>query len=265
MHKACLEHSDHKRFTLLRCILLLSFLIWFGLFPVIAQSPQDIHVGQFSQNQPGRALPPGWQPLTFTSIPNHTQYELVSDNGIVVVRATTQDSSSGLTREMPIDPKTHPIVQWRWKVKNVFKKGDATSKSGDDYPARLYITFEYDSQKVGFFEKIKFEALKLLYGQYPPVGAISYIWASKSPLGADLPNAYTDHVHMFVVQSGPKNLNKWLTEERNVYEDYKKAFGEEPPAITGVALLTDSDNTKESAVAYYGDIVFKHRRGVALP
>lgn len=62
---------------------------------------------------------------------------------------------------------------------------------------------------------------------------------------------------MIVVESGTTKLNTWVTEERNVYEDYKRAFGEEPPPISGVAIMTDTDNTGESAEAYYGDILFK--------
>ena len=62
---------------------------------------------------------------------------------------------------------------------------------------------------------------------------------------------------MIVVESGEAKLNQWVNEERNIYEDYKKAFGEEPPMISGFAIMTDTDNTGESATAYYGDIVFK--------
>jgi hypothetical protein len=148
-------------------------------------------------------------------------------------------------------------VQWRWKVTNVLHKGDVTRKEGDDYPARIYITFEYDSSKVGFFDKAKYETVKLLYGQYPPMAAINYIWESKAPKGTVVPNPYTDQVKMIVVESGVERLNLWVSEERNVYEDYKKAFGDEPPLISGVAIMTDTDNTGESATAYYGDIVFK--------
>ena len=97
----------------------------------------------------------------------------------------------------------------------------------------------------------------MFYGQYPPIGAINYIWESKAPKGTMLPNTYTDKVIMFVVESGKEKLNAWVSEEQNVYEDYKKAFGEEPPMISGVAIMTDTDNTKESAISYYGDIVLK--------
>ena len=132
-----------------------------------------------------------------------------------------------------------------------------SKKEGDDYPARIYITFAYDSSKVGFFEKAKFELIKLVYGQYPPTEAINYIWESKAPIRTIMPNPYTDHVQMIVTQSGNRRAGEWVTEERNVYEDYKKAFGEEPTNISGVAIMTDTDNTKESATAYFGDIAFK--------
>lgn len=239
-------------------------LIAFGLVLVLATSPavlaesdNQLPIGIFSEAQPGKGFPTGWEPLTFEKIPTHTHYALVKNADQVVVKAVSHQSSSGLTREITIDPQEYPIVQWSWKVENIIKKGDVTQKSGDDYPARLYITFEYDSSKVGFFEKAKYETAKFIYGQYPPIGAINYIWESKSPIGTMVPNPYTDRVNMIVIESGETRLNEWITEERNVYEDYMKAFGGNPPKISGVAIMTDTDNTKESAVAYFGDIVFK--------
>ena len=74
--------------------------------------------------------------------------------------------------------------------------------------------------------------------------------------GTIVDNAFTDFAKMIVVQSGAQRIGSWVEEERNVYQDYKLAFGEQPPAINGVAIMTDTDNTKERAVAYYGDIVF---------
>ena len=142
-------------------------------------------------------------------------------------------------------------------MENILKKGNVRVKEGDNYPARLYITFQYDSSKLSFFEKAKFEAARLLYGQYPPTAAINYIWESKAPVSTFVPNPYTDRVVMIVVESGATRLNEWVNHERNLYEDFKKAFGYDPPMISGVAIMTDSDNTGESAIAYYGDIVFR--------
>ncbi len=214
-------------------------------------------VGKFSEAKIGDLFPIGWKPLTFKKIKNHTDYDMVKDGDTLVVRARSQSSSSGLIRKIKIDPKKYPIIEWRWKVSNIFKKGDVTRKEGDDYPARIYITFEHDPHKLSFFEKAKFEAIRLFYGEYPPVGAINYIWANKAEPGTILPNPYTKSVMMIVAESGAENLNTWMGEVRNIFEDYQKAFGEAPPMISGVAIMTDSDNTGESATAYYGDIVFK--------
>ena len=222
-----------------------------------ADSSSVLPVGIFSGAKVGGEFPDGWEPLTFEKIEKHTAYALVEDEGTVVVKAESRGSSSGLTREVTIDPKMYPIVEWRWKVGNVLKNGDVTQKAGDDYPARLYITFEYDSDKVGFFEKAQYEAARFLHGQYPPIGAINYIWESKSPVGTVAPNPFTERVQMIVVESGQEKVGQWVTESRNIYEDYKAAFGEDPPMISGVAVMTDTDNTNESAVAWFGDIAFK--------
>lgn len=224
---------------------------------VHAQSGSTLEVGKFSAVAEGAALPDGWKPLIFKKIEKHTTYQLVKDGGATVVKAVSEASASGLTREIKINLKEYPIVQWRWKVANVLTKGDVTRRAGDDYPARLYVTFEYDAGKVGFFDKAKYEATRLLYGQYPPLGAINYIWESKAPKGTVAPNPYVERVKMIVVESGAERLNQWVSEERNIYEDYKKAFGDEPPMISGVAIMTDTDNTGESATAFYGDILFK--------
>ncbi|WP_447862384.1 DUF3047 domain-containing protein [Nitrospira calida] len=246
-----------KRFVEPICFVFLAVLTALAPISSIGDSGAVLEVGKFSAAKEGQAFPDGWKPLTFKKIERHTKYELVRDGDRVVVKATSEAGSAGLTREIRIDPKEYSIISWRWKVTNVYQKGDVTKKEGDDYPARLYITFEYDSSRVGFLEKAQYEAVRLLYGQYPPLGALSYIWESKAPKGTIVPNPYTDKVKMIVVESGTERLNQWIDEERNLYEDYKKAFGEEPPMISGVAIMTDSDNTLESATAYYGDIVFR--------
>jgi Protein of unknown function (DUF3047) len=206
---------------------------------VQAQGGATVEVARFSAHQPGVSLPEGWKPLTFKKIPKLTTYELVQDGAQVVVKAMSDSSASGLTKDVRIDPKEFPIVRWRWKVENLLQKSDATRKDGDDYPARLYITFEYEPDKVSFGKKLKYKAGQALFGDIP-IGAINYVWETKASVGAILDNAYTDFVD----------------ESRNIYEDYRKAFGEDPPMINGVAIMSDTDNTKERATAYYGDIVF---------
>ncbi|MFQ5992048.1 MAG: DUF3047 domain-containing protein [Nitrospiraceae bacterium] len=224
---------------------------------IYAQAGALLEVGKFSTVKAGGEFPEGWKPLTFKKIKRHTTYAVVEDADSLVVKAVSDASSSGLIREIQINPREYPVVKWRWKVANVLEKGDVSRKAGDDYPARIYVTFAYDSSRVGFFEMAKFETFRLFYGQYPPIGAINYIWESKAPKGTVVPNPFTDRVQMVVVETGTKNLNVWVSEERNIYEDYKAIFKEEPPMISGVAIMTDTDNTGEAATAYFGDIVFK--------
>ncbi len=238
--------------------LMTPFIIVF--YTAYAQSPMVIEVGKFSAETVEDNLPANWKPLTFKKIERHTVYSIVRDNDTVVVKAVAEASASGLIREIKINPKEYPIVQWRWKVSNVLKKGDVHRKEGDDYPARLYITFEYDANKLSFFERTKYEMVRLFYGRYPPLGAINYIWESRASKGTMVPNPYTERVMMIVVESGQEKLDQWVSEERNIFEDYKKAFGEEPPMISGVAIMTDTDNTGEKATAYYGDILFNRGR-----
>jgi hypothetical protein len=230
-----------------------------ALFPAasasIGESPTVLEVGRFSTSAPGSVQTDGWNLLTFKKIPKLTVYELVADGDAVVVKATSEASASGLIKEIKINPSVFPVVHWRWKVENLLRDSDVTRKSGDDYPARLYITFEYDAQKVSFSKKLKYKAGQILFGDIP-IAALNYIWDTKAPLGTVVDNAYTDFAKMIVVESGAPKVGVWVQESRNVYEDYRQAFGEDPPMINGVAIMTDTDNTKERAVAYYGDIRF---------
>jgi hypothetical protein len=221
-----------------------------------AQSPGLLEAGLFSAARASDKLPADWQPVSFSRIGRHTEYSLVAEDGTVVIKAVSNQSASGLSRAISIDPAEYPVIQWRWKVNNLLHKGDASSKDGDDYPARIYISFASDPDKTGIWERLEQEAARLIQGREVPYRAISYIWGSNSPAGTMIPNAYTQRVMMFVVEGGDEKLQQWVTERRNVYEDYRKAFGEDPTTISGVAIMTDTDNTRDSAVAWYGDIVF---------
>ena len=226
----------------------------------VAQAEDTIDVGKFSTSAEGNILPAGWEPLVFRKIPKHTGYVLVKDGDAVVIRAASAAAASGLVHKVKIDIGKYPVIKWRWKVNNVIEKSDVARKDGDDYAARIYVTFAYEPDKVSFGKKLKYMAGRVLFGQDLPIAAINYIWESRTPAGTIVDNAYTDFVKMIVVESGNDKVGQWVNEERNLYEDYKKAFGSEPPLVSGVAIMTDTDNTAESAVAYYGDIVFQAKQ-----
>lgn len=217
-----------------------------------------ITVGQFSEMTPGGPMT-GWEPMTFKRIKSHSRYALVEDEGRTVVRADSEASASGMIRPIQIDPNDFPIFAWRWKVSNTMAKGDATKKSGDDYAARIYITFSGDIGQAGLLQRTKVAALKWLYGETPPSAALAYVWGNRADVETIHTNPYTDRLQMIVVESGPAYLNQWRRAQRDIVQDYRRAFGGDPPPISGVAIMTDTDNTGESATAWYGDIDF-HRR-----
>lgn len=226
---------------------------------VSAAGPERMVVGDFSSGKEGGPLPAGWQMLAFDKIPKHTQYESVKDGDRVVIQARSHASASGLVRKIEIDPREYPMVEWRWKVAGVLQKGDARRKNGDDYAARVYISFVYDPSLLSFVDRIKYNAVKLLYGEYPPTAVLNYVWGNKVPAHTLIPSPYTDRSMMFVVQSGDARAAQWNREERNILLDFREAFNAEPPMISGVAIMTDSDNTGESVTAWYGDIIFRKK------
>jgi hypothetical protein len=254
-----MKNNDHtiRLFDWLTISLICAGALFFSYSRVVAQ--QEVFIGRFSGETPGQKIPLRWEPLIFKSISRHTKYSLVTDSGRTVVKAVCNGSSSGLIRYIHIDPDKYPIIEWRWKVSNIFKKGDVTQKTGDDYPARLYIAFEFNPEKAGLMERAKYKALKLFFGKTPPVGAINYIWASKARDETVVPSPYTGQSIMMVVQSGKTDINKWVTEKRDIIADYMAAFGKKPPVITAIAIMSDGNDTGESAVAYYGDIVMRGR------
>lgn len=206
------------------------------------------------------ALPDGWKPLTFKNIAATTRYSIVPNGAAFVLKAESRAAASGLYRPVDLAPTAYPILAWRWKVENVLAKGDERRKDGDDYAARIYVAFQYAPDTATLWEKTRYGTYKLLYGEYPPKAVINYIWANRLPKDAAIDNAFTDRAKMIAVRSGPAEIGRWIREERNVYEDYRRLFGQEPPRIAGIALMTDTDNTGESAVAYYDEITLRPAR-----
>ncbi|WP_434968022.1 DUF3047 domain-containing protein [Marinobacter sediminum] len=196
----------------------------------------------------------GWEPLEFPKIDQHSRYELVTEDGVQVTRANTAGGASGLIARLNLKPSDSLILRWSWKVSNVFEKGDAREKSGDDYPARIYVAFEFQPDKAGFFERAKRKAVEMVFGETLPGNALNYIWANTLPKGDVVPNPYTDKTMMVAVNSGIDQVGEWVTVERDIVSDYQNAFGEAPPPVVGIAIMSDSDNTGETATAWYGDI-----------
>ena len=101
---------------------------------------------------------------------------------------------------------------------------------------------------------MKLRLARSLHGVEIPAAALNYVWDNRYPIGTIQPNAYTDRARLIVVESGDAKAGQWVTETRDIAQDFRAAFGEEPPDVVGIALAPDTDNTGETATAWYGDI-----------
>jgi hypothetical protein len=215
------------------------------------------YVSSFSDVPPGETLPQGWEKWTLSRLKKATQYQLVDYSGRTVVKAHAEASASGLVHPIRVDVKTYPLLAWRWKVTDLIATADNTQKHAEDSPVRVVVTFDGDSDKLPLADRLFSDNARLLSGQPLPYATLMYIWENRAPAGTVIPNRHTSRVRMLVAESGRDKVGTWQEVTRNVYEDYKRVFGEEPGPITAIGIMTDTDNTGANVHAYYGDIVFR--------
>jgi hypothetical protein len=182
---------------------------------------------------------PGWEERSFVG---HTRYSVVREGENYVLHAFSDSTASGLYYKVKYDPEEWPLLSWRWKVVRLPEEGDVHSKETDDYGARVYVVFPR-------FLKWKTKT-------------INYIWSNRLPKGESIPNSWLpNNAVMIAVQSGTDSLGRWITETRNVFEDYRRIFGSDPPKVGAIAVMSDGDNTGDIAEAFYDDfILLKDRR-----
>ena len=171
------------------------------------------------------------------SFKGHSEYELVQHDGQNVLRATTQSAASVLYKRQMVDLTKTPYLNWSWKIDNVFSEINEQEKSGDDFPARLYVVAQ-----TGL---LPWETV-----------AINYVWSSSEPLGSDWSNPYTDKNHMVAVQSGSDLVGDWTIQKRDIAADFRQYFDLEIDELAGYAVMIDGDNSDQSGAAYFGMINF---------
>lgn len=175
-----------------------------------------------------------WEEKVFSG---KTIYETVRRGGRGVVRATSNGTASGLYFRRRIDLDRTPILRWTWRVEGTLGDIDERTRAGDDYSARVYVIRSHSV---------------LLW----KTRAVNYVWASARPAGDTWPNAFTDASRNVAVRSGDAQAGQWVDERRDVRADFRALFGKSVRFVDGVAIMTDTDNTGGSAVAFYGDIAF---------
>jgi hypothetical protein len=194
-----------------------------------------------------------WEPLVFPEIPRHTLYSVESDAQSDYLRAESSGSSSGLIFTEEFDVYEYPKIRWRWKVDNLYSGEQvnmARRKDGDDYPIRICVIFRYDPQRADPFQRLVYAAAKRRYGEYPPHSALNYVWASNVTTEPVVTNPYSSRSRMIFLRMGEERKGQWVEESVVILEDYRRAFGEDPPAQASLAIMNDSDDTGQSAVSF---------------
>lgn len=215
---------------------------------------EQIAVGHFSRSAPGAALPEGWQPYRLANSRRETRYSLaLAENG-TVLEARADNSASALLYPLRADPGRTPWISFSWRTMRLIDKADMRTKAGDDYPARVYVIFDYDIARLPLGERVKLRMARSIWGDRVPAAALCYVWEPRQPAGYSQWSAYTTRLRMIVAESGGARLGQWVRVERNVAEDFRAAFGEEPPPISAVIVAADTDNTAETSLTWFGDI-----------
>lgn len=189
-----------------------------------------------------------WVPLIFPKIKKHSHYEISETGSVLVARSNA--SASGIRYVREFNVYAFPVVRWKWKIENVYAKGNVEEKSGDDYPLRVYVIFKYDPEQASFGERIQYGLAKTVYGEYPPVSSLNYIWANRAHAKRIYSSPYTDRARLIILRTGAGDAGKWLEESVNIIDDYRQAFGTRPPEIASLAIMNDSDNTGEASTSY---------------
>jgi hypothetical protein len=185
---------------------------------------------------PAAPLDEAWTHRRFSAA---TEYDRVTVEDIAAIRAVGRNSASGLYRDVRYEVAEHPWLAWRWRVDRLQQAADIRSEAREDFAAAIFLIFGRPSM----FNR--------------DVPTLVYVWTS----GRLSENAIVDSPHhpgvarSIVVRSGRERLGEWIGERRNVVDDFRRAFGREPPeTVEVVALFTDNDQTGEPVEAYYGAI-----------
>ncbi len=191
-----------------------------------------------------------WKAFYFRKIERHSSYSTTTLDSVPCLMAESSHSASAIRLKERFNVYDFPKIAWRWKVSNIYQRGDCSRKDGDDYPVRLCVMFEYDPAKASFAKMMQYELANVVYDEYPPHSSLNYIWASKEQMAPFISSQNNGATMMIPVASGAEKVGVWLEHRADIVRDYRAAFGEDPPSMASIAVMSDSDDTGESVKAY---------------
>jgi hypothetical protein len=206
-------------------------------------------------------VPATWQPedqLKWESvkIPGKlaTEYSLVRVNNRNKLKANAQASASMLRQDLHIEPERLNALSFSWQIQELIADADMSQRETEDSPVRLVLAFDGDRSQFSAKNAMLSELSHAVSGKPMPYATLMYVWCNKRPVNSVIHNPRTDRIRKIVIESGPQRVNQLISYERNIKADFEKAFGEAPGALIGIAIMTDTDNTRSHAQAWYGPI-----------
>jgi hypothetical protein len=209
------------------------------LLAVTALGAERVVIEDWSRYRPGlRGIPPDWKGQNWGS-PVY-DFAVVANDGESALHMRSQNDGSTISKDIrgKVNLEATPLLEWRWKVTTLPKAGNSCRKATDDQAAQIFLVWPR------FPEAVRSRI-------------IGYVWDTTAKAGTICPSEKTRTVTYIVIRSGEADLGKWLTEQRNVREDFKKIYGEEPESPAAIALAIDSNDTKSTAESYIGSLVFR--------
>ena len=212
-------------------------------------SPQAVSSSQSSSSP----ATPDWEVMNFPG-KARTQFVHVRKDGRDAVMAVARASVSMKRLRLNVPPDALGAVRFSWMVPELIQQADMSRRDLDDSPVRIVLVFDGDRSRFTPAETMMSELARTLTGEEMPYATLMYVWCNRRAPGEVITNPRTSRIRKMVVESGATNLGRWLDYQRDVRADYERAFGEPPGALRGVAIMTDSDNTRSVTRAWYGTV-----------
>ncbi|MFT3818522.1 MAG: DUF3047 domain-containing protein [Rubrivivax sp.] len=185
-----------------------------------------------------------------------TEYRWELKEGRQALAAQAEGSASLWRRRLLRPPEPLGEVTFSWWVDQLIAEANLTQAERADSPARLLLGFGGDVSRLPQRTRLMYELAEALTGEAPPYATLMYVWANGAPLESVLISPRSDRVRKIVVDTGSNGLGCWRDHRRALAADFRRAFGEDPGPLRSVAVMTDADNTRSRARAWYGPIRF---------
>ncbi|WP_298923802.1 DUF3047 domain-containing protein [uncultured Ramlibacter sp.] len=196
----------------------------------------------------------GWAHVPMSKLKRDTVYTQVTEGKRSVLRASADRSASLYAAVIEPALRTPMSLSWEWKTDALVAGADNRDRSREDAPLRVMVFFDGDFSKLAPAERKRFERVKKFTDKDLPYAVLMYVWTDGVPVDTVIPSAHTSQVKMLAVASGAAGLGAWQSVQRNLAADYRRAYGAEPGPVTGIAVMSDTDNTGGKAVGEYAGI-----------